>query len=100
MAKYASSHHVKQANDDTSSLLAGEYVSYRLLTRYHYIKSGDKYYIPGKYINEDYKNYISFPGKGKLGRYWRLRNITDFSSFTKITFQVLLFFQEMLLLKL
>ena len=45
MAKYASSHGVKQANDDTSSLLAGEYVSHRLLTRYHYIKSGDKYYI-------------------------------------------------------
>ena len=84
MAKYASSHGVKQTSDDDASLLAGEYVSHRLLTRYHYIKSGDKYYIPGKYINEDYKNYISFPGKGKLGRYWRLRNITNFTDFTEI----------------
>ena len=75
MAKYASTHGVKQNSDDTTSLLADEYVSHRLLTKYHYIKSGTKYYIPGKYINEDYKNYISFPGKGKLGRYWRLRNI-------------------------
>lgn len=84
MAKYASSHGVKQTSDD-DSLLAGEYVSHRLLTRYHYIKSGTKYYIPGKYINEDYKNYISFPGKGKLGRYWRLRDITYFTGFTEIT---------------
>jgi hypothetical protein len=75
MAKYASTHGVKQNSYDTTSLLADEYVSHRLLTKYHYIKSGTKYYIPGKYINEDYKNYISFPGKGKLGRYWRLRNI-------------------------
>lgn len=75
MAKYASTHGIKQLDADTTSLLAGEYVSHRLLTKYHYIKSGTKYYIPGKYINEDYKNYISFPGKGKLGRYWRLRNI-------------------------
>lgn len=65
--------------------LAGEYVSHRLLTRYHYIKSGSKLYIPGKFINEDYKNYISFPGKGKLGRYWKLREITDFTDFTEIT---------------
>lgn len=82
MAKYADDHAITQT-DGTS--LAGEYVSHRLLTRYHYIKSGSKLYIPGKYINEDYKNYISFPGKGKLGRYWRLRNITDFSGFTEIT---------------
>jgi len=72
MSKYASDHAITQS-DSTS--LAGEYVSHRLLTRYHYLKSGSTFYIPGKYINEDYKNYISFPGKGKLGRYWRLRNI-------------------------
>jgi hypothetical protein len=75
MAKYASTHGIKQLDADTTSLLAGEYVSHRLLTKYHYIKSESYYYIPGKYINEDYKNYISFPGKGKLGRYWKLRNI-------------------------
>lgn len=76
--------HAIAQSDGTS--LAGEYVSHRLLTRYHYIKSGAKFYIPGKFINEDYKNYISFPGKGKLGRYWRLREIKDFSTgFTEIT---------------
>ena len=80
MAKYASTHGVKQNSGDMSSLLADEYVSHRLLTKYHYINSGYKYYIPGKYINEDYKNYISFPGKGKLGRYWRLRNINYIGS--------------------
>lgn len=91
MAKYADNtnsvgqtDHAITQSDGTR--LAGEYVSHRLLTRYHYIKSGSKLYIPGKYINEDYKNYISFPGKGKLGRYWRLRNITDFTTgFTEIT---------------
>ena len=82
MAKYTTTHAITQT-DGTS--LAGEYVSHRLLTRYHYIKSGSKFYIPGKYINEDYKNYISFPGKGKLGRYWRLRDITDFTGFAEIT---------------
>ena len=82
MSKYASDHAIT-LSDNTS--LAGEYVSHRLLTRYHYLKSGSKFYIPGKYINEDYKNYISFPGKGKLGRYWRLRNISNFSTFTEIT---------------
>jgi hypothetical protein len=90
MAKYADNtngvgqtDHAITQTDGTK--LAGEYVSHRLLTRYHYIKSGSKLYIPGKYINEDYKNYISFPGKGKLGRYWRLRDITDFTGFTEIT---------------
>ena len=82
MSKYASDHAIT-LSDNTS--LAGEYVSHRLLTRYHYLKSGSTFYIPGKYINEDYKNYISFPGKGKLGRYWRLRNISDFTTdFTEI----------------
>tara|TARA_B000000477_G_scaffold113010_1_gene108182 strand:- start:685 stop:6828 length:6144 start_codon:yes stop_codon:yes gene_type:complete len=91
MSKYADnansigeSDHAIIQSDGAS--LAGEYVSHRLLTRYHYIKSGSKLYIPGKFINEDYKNYISFPGKGKLGRYWKLREITDFTTgFTKIT---------------
>lgn len=83
MAKYADNHHITQSDGTTN--LAGEYVSHRLLTRYHYIKSGSKLYIPGKYINEDYKNYISFPGKGKLGRYWKLREITDFNDLTEIT---------------
>lgn len=83
MAKYATDHAITQSDGIS---LAGEYVSHRLLTRYHYIKYDSKFYIPGKYINEDYKNYISFPGKGKLGRYWRLRNITDFTTgFTEIT---------------
>ena len=85
MAKYASTHFVEQNSGDSESLLANEYVSHRLLTRYHYIKSGSKLYIPGKYINEDYKNYISFPGKGKLGRYWKLREIRNFTDFTEIT---------------
>ena len=85
MAKYASAHYVIQNSGDSESLLANEYVSHRLLTRYHYIKSGSKLYIPGKYINEDYKNYISFPGKGKLGRYWKLREIRNFTDFTEIT---------------
>ena len=85
MAKYASAHYVIQNSGDSESLLAGEYVSHRLLTRYHYLKSASKYYIPGKYINEDYKNYISFPGKGKLGRYWKLREIRNFTDFTEIT---------------
>ena len=84
MVKYSDNHAITLIDGTTS--LAGEYVSHRLLTRYHYIKSGSKFYIPGKYINEDYKNYISFPGKGKLGRYWRLRNITNFTTgFTEIT---------------
>lgn len=91
-AKYAdTSNSIGQTNhaitqsDETISL-AGEYVSHRLLTRYHYLKSASKLYIPGKYINEDYKNYISFPGKGKLGRYWKLREIKDFTNgFTEIT---------------
>lgn len=86
MAKYALAHYVIQNSGDSESLLAGEYVSHRLLTRYHYLKSASKYYIPGKYINEDYKNYISFPGKGKLGRYWKLREIKNFTAgFTEIT---------------
>ena len=92
MSKYADNansigetDHAITLSDGTTSL-AGEYVSPRLLTRYHYIKSGSKLYIPGKYINEDYKNYISFPGKGKLGRYWRLKEIKDFTTgFTEIT---------------
>ena len=83
MSKYASTHSIIQSD---ATKLAGEYVSHRLLTRYHYLKSASKYYIPGKYINEDYKNYISFPGKGKLGRYWKLREIKDFTTgFTEIT---------------
>ena len=90
-AKYAdTSNSIGQTNhaitqSDGTTSLAGEYVSHRLLTRYHYLKSASKLYIPGKYINEDYKNYISFPGKGKLGRYWKLREITDFTGFTEIT---------------
>lgn len=91
MSKYADNANSIGETDHAITLsdgtkLAGEYVSHRLLTRYHYIKSANKLYIPGKYINENYKNYISFPGKGKLGRYWKLREITDFTTgFTEIT---------------
>ena len=90
MAKYADNANsigeTDHAITNGATSLAGEYVSHRLLTRYHYIKTANKLYIPGKYINENYKNYISFPGKGKLGRYWKLRKITDFTTgFTEIT---------------
>lgn len=57
--------------------LNSQYVSHRLLTNQHYLTDGSNHYIPQPLVNEDYKNYINMPGKGKLGKYWKLRYVVD-----------------------
>lgn len=83
-AKYSATH----GNGTTlTSDLNSQYVSHRLLTNQHYLTDGTNYYIPQPLVNEDYKNYINMPGKGKLGKYWKLRYVVDASTptLTEIT---------------
>ena len=79
-ATYSSNH-----GDGTTltSNLNSQYVSHRLLTKQHYLTDdSNNYYIPQPLVNEDYKNYINMPGKGKLGKYWKLRYVVYASTST------------------
>ena len=78
-AKYSSNHGSGSSLTDD---LNNQYVSHRLLTNQHYLTDNNNgsNYIPQRLVNEDYKNYINMPGKGKLGQYWKLRYFEDDSS--------------------
>ena len=81
-AKYSASHgNGSNLTDD----LNNQYVSHRLLTNQHYLTDDTNYYIPQPLVNEDYKNYINMPGKGKLGQYWKLRYVEDDGSPATLT---------------
>ena len=79
-AKYSTTH----GDGSLSSDLNSQFVSHRLLTNQHYLTDDTNYYIPQPLVNEDYKNYINMPGKGKLGQYWKLRYISSAPT-TRIT---------------
>ena len=77
--------HGNTTGTSLTSDLNSQYVSHRLLTNQHYLTDDTNYYIPQPLVNEDYKNYINMPGKGKLGKYWKLRYVVDDDSTPTLT---------------